>query len=278
VVGISRPVLDPLYETNPIESTFITLAKKMGPKFAQNFPWTDHKELLLSRLSGLYSAKRGTVLTSDYEAEQLRLLEERGWWTPAHRDQGEFMEDLLDKGGWQDPSFHFNERGFMYQTPSRKLIFPAHLDPEKFLIDFSGEESEFPFILHLFDLPFTSTGSSVDLPWHQENLGFRFNLKWKTWVEINPETAKEHGIRDKDLVEVISPFGRIEAVARVFPGIAPDIAGIPMNMKEDVFEELEAEQQNDPAYLIGDFYDSATGMISRRSTRVKINKLKRRRT
>ena len=42
-------------------------------------------------------------------------------------------------------------------------------------------------------------------------------------TQINPETAKKHGIKDGDWIWIESPRGRIRQVARVFPGIDPRV-------------------------------------------------------
>jgi anaerobic selenocysteine-containing dehydrogenase len=271
-VGISRPVIPPLYQSKPFESVVLSLAKKMGPFMAQNFPWSEYEELLLYRMRGLSSAKRGSVFSSSYEEGQLRYLEERGWWVQRHTSQETFMKDLLSKGGWQDPSYHFNERSYMYQTHSRRFVFPSSVKPKGKHVESSDEEAAYPFILYLYDLPYTSTENGGHMPWYQENLGFRFNLNWKTWIEINPETAEKTGIKDNDLVIVESPHGRIRAVTKVFPGVAHGVIAVPLNVRESVLGQKEVDRENDPIHLIGDSYDEQTGMLSRHSTRVKVAK------
>lgn len=273
IVGLSQPVIKPLYQSKPFEWTILSLTKKMGPNFAQNFPWTNYKELLLSRMEGLFAAKRGDVFLPFNQENKLRILEERGWWFSQLESKDTFLKELLDKGGWLDPASHFNERSFMYQTPSRKFVFQPSLYPDQLPVPFSDDDEEFPFSLFLFDLPNSSNESGAVLPWYLENTGFRFNLMWKTWVEINPETSKSLGIKDRDPVRVESPYGQIEAVAKVFPGIGPDIVGIPSNTREVISDQLTFDKKNNPAQLIGEFYDEQTGMISRHSTRVKIIKL-----
>lgn len=273
IVSISPPVLKPLYQSKPFEWTVLALAKKMGPDFAQNFPWSDPKDLLLSRIKSLYSEKRGSVFSPLYQEDQLRLLEERGWWVPQHGSQDSFMREIVEKGGWQDPAFHFNERGYMYQTSLRRFIFQSSFRPENFQSSSSANEKEFPFQLYLYDLPLTSAENGAVLPWFQENMGFRFNLKWKTWIEINPEAADKLGVQDRDLVRVESPFGNIEATAKVFPGVGPDVVGIPSNLKEIESGEMVFDKKNDPVQLIDESFDKQTGMIVRNSTRVRVVKL-----
>ncbi len=273
IVGLSQPVIKPLYQSKPFEWTILSLAKKMGPNFAQNFPWTNYKDLLLSRMEGLFAAKRGDVFLPFNQENKLRILEERGWWFSQHESKDTFLKELLDKGGWLDPASHFNERSFMYQTSSRKFVFQPPLNLDQLLVPTSDSEEEFPFSLFLFDLPNSSNENGAVMPWYQENMGFRFNMMWKTWIEINPETSKSLGIKDRDPVRVESPYGKIDAVAKIFPGVAPDVVGIPSNTREVVSGQLTFDKKNSPVHLMGESFDEQTGMISRHSTRVKITKL-----
>ncbi len=272
VVGINQPIVEPLYQTKAFEDVILTLAKKIDPSQSQNFPWRSFKELLLFRLEGLFEAKRGGVFSSPLEKAQLRLLEERGWWVPQHASLDSFMKDLKDKGGWQDPSYHFNERSFIYQNSSRRFEFPAFPQTQEFLPQFSGKESEYPFLLYLYELPFASVENGANMPWHQETIGFRFRLNWKIWIEINLETAEKLGIHDKDLVWVESPHGRIKAVAKIFPGIIPDAVSIPLGKTEDFLGQKKLERKNDPLVLVKGAYAEGRGKYSRHSTRVKIYK------
>ncbi len=273
IVGISKPVLKPLYQSKPFEETLLTLAKKMGPDFAQNFPWSDPRELIFSRVQGLYNTKRGSIFSPRYQEDQLRLLEERGWWISQYDNQNSFWNDIVEKGGWQDPAFHFNERSYMYQTSSRRFVFQSSFQPEDFEVPSSDQKEKFPFQLYLYDLPLTASENGAVLPWFQENLGFRFNSRWKTWMEINPEAADKLGIRDKDMVRVESSNGTIEATARIFTGSGHEVVGIPSNLKEIVPEEMTFDKKNDPAQLIVESFDRQTGMKSRNSTRVRVVRL-----
>jgi anaerobic selenocysteine-containing dehydrogenase len=269
-VGIGQPVVAPRYQSRPFEETILSLAKQTAGFPTQNFPWASFKEHLFHRIEGLFESERGCVFTGPNEEAQLRLLEERGWWTPQHNSKDAFMQDLLKKGGWQDPSWHHNQRGYVYQNPSRKFKFFTSIQIQEILPRFSGDKSEYPFKLCLYDLPFNSDALGENIPWYQESQGFRFNLAWKTWVNINPESAEKLNIHDKDMVWVESPFGKIKALAKVFAGIMPDVLGIPLGKAETVPGQMSVEKKNDPLVLCGDSVNEHTGILLRMSTQVKI--------
>ena len=272
IVGVNQPVIKPRDQCRPFEDTVINLAKKTGSSVARNFPWAGFKELLLDRLEGLFAQKRGSVFTSPYEESELRLLEERGWWQSEHESYSSFLKDLMEKGGWLDPVYHFGERSFLYQNSSRKFEFFSSLDLKNMGPRFSGDPDQYPFFLYLYDLPFTSDDNGENMPWFQEALGFRFKSEWEAWVELNPQTAREYLIRDNEIIWVESPTGRIKARAKIFPGIMPRVIGLPLGKAEETPGMKKSKKRDHPLALIGEDYDEMTGMPSRFSTRVKIYK------
>ncbi|MCP4622175.1 MAG: 4Fe-4S dicluster domain-containing protein [bacterium] len=57
---------------------------------------------------------------------------------------------------------------------------------------------------------------------------------WDSWVEINPDTAVQLGIRHGDLVEVTSPYGKATVAAWVFYGVNKDCVAMPAGMGRKV--------------------------------------------
>lgn len=52
---------------------------------------------------------------------------------------------------------------------------------------------------------------------------------WNSWLEMNPLTAQELGIADKDMVWVESPFGKLKTKMRLVKGLRPDVVNLPYN-------------------------------------------------
>ncbi|MFQ6038019.1 MAG: molybdopterin-dependent oxidoreductase [Candidatus Aminicenantales bacterium] len=273
VVGVGQPAVPPLYRSRPVEDVFLSIARNAGKELASHFPWTDHKQLLFQRLEGLFEAQRGCVFTNEFEESQIRLLEERGWWIPQHTSLQAFLQDILQKGGWQDPAYHFNERSYIYQNSSRRFVFfpPPTPPPASQGMRFNPDEA-FPFLLYLHDLPFQTLEERVGLPFHQENLGFRFAVKWKTWVEIHPDAAEALHIQDKEPVLVESVNGKIRAIAKIFPGILPHLAAVPVGKKQDLPGKKDFVPENHPLRLLAKGYDPETGVFIRHPVRVRITR------
>ncbi|HET7318156.1 MAG TPA: molybdopterin dinucleotide binding domain-containing protein, partial [Nitrospirota bacterium] len=71
-------------------------------------------------------------------------------------------------------------------------------------------------------------GRGAPLPWLQQMPDPMSTVVWDSWVEINPRTADELGIKFGDLVEVTSPQGALRVPAVIYPGIRPDMAAMPL--------------------------------------------------
>jgi len=270
-VGLGQPVVEPVAASMPFEETILKLAKKMGGPVAANFPWSSYKELLWYQLSGLYEARQGAPFLSNDERERLRFLEEKGWWTSPYDSFDSFLNDILARGGWEDPVYHFNLRSSLYQNPAKRFFFPGLITKFNKLPSARPENREYPFQLLLYDLPFTANDNGAGLPFFQETLGFQFELKWKIWVEINPDTADKLKIKDMDPVWVESPHGKIKAWAKIFPGVASQVVAIPLG-KEEMFPLIKGSaRKNDPLILIGHEKDG-DALFSSRSAWVKISK------
>jgi molybdopterin-containing oxidoreductase family iron-sulfur binding subunit len=61
----------------------------------------------------------------------------------------------------------------------------------------------------------------------QESYGLQTDMKWSSWVEINPRAAESLGVEDGDLVWVESSAGRVKVPVRLFEGIWPNAVYMP---------------------------------------------------
>jgi anaerobic selenocysteine-containing dehydrogenase len=119
----------------------------------------------------------------------------------------------------------------------------------------------------------TLAGSrNANQPWLSERLGFHLFEKWETWVEMNPRSAKELGISDKDWVWVESNFGKIRVKARLYQGAMPHVVNIPLGMGHTSGGRWSKGLGANPYQLLSDDLDPLTGNPAERSVRVKIYK------
>jgi molybdopterin-containing oxidoreductase family iron-sulfur binding subunit len=115
-------------------------------------------------------------------------------------------------------------------------------------------------------------GRNANQPWLQEIAGPHLFERWKTWVEINPETAKRLGVSDGDWVWVESPHGKIKVKVRLYKGAMPEVANIPFGLGHRSGGRWAARLGANPYRLLQDELDPLTGQPINGLTRMKIYK------
>jgi len=290
VLGIRQPVIEPFYQTKATGDVLLYLAKSLGGEIQKAFPWNEFKEVLLYGIKGVFDAKRGDTFGLQFEQAWTRLLERGGWAAPSYGTFEEFWKQLQEKGGWWDPIYDFKEWDRVFQTPSKKFEFYSQalkqIHPtftSKDLKDLSflphwevwkkeGDEKAYPFHLKVFRTTPLAGSRNANQPWLQAIVGSYVYERWETWVEINPETAKELGIADKDWVWIESPKGKIKARAKLYKGAMPDVVSIPLGEGHRSGGRWSKDLGENPYRFIGGDLDPLTGYPISDTSRVKIYK------
>jgi Fe-S-cluster-containing dehydrogenase component len=71
-------------------------------------------------------------------------------------------------------------------------------------------------------------GEFANSPWMQELPDSVSKITWHSWLEMNPHTAEERGLRNGDIVSVTSPHGSLEVPLWLYPGIREDAVALAM--------------------------------------------------
>jgi molybdopterin-containing oxidoreductase family iron-sulfur binding subunit len=71
-------------------------------------------------------------------------------------------------------------------------------------------------------------GEFSNSPWLQELPDPVSKITWHSWLEMNPHTAEERGLREGDIVTVTSPYGSVEVPLWLYPGIREDAVALAM--------------------------------------------------
>ena len=136
----------------------------------------------------------------------------------AYGGPGGEMEKALQRGGF------FGE-SLSPRSAARTGSFALPKATER---PIDGDPKTFPLALHLFPSVSLYDGRGANLPWLQEMPDPVTTAVWRNWVEVNPKTAAGLGLSDGDGVTVTSPSGKITAHVAINPGIAPDVAAMPL--------------------------------------------------
>ncbi len=269
VLAVGRPVVEPLYDTQALDDVLIQLAHQVGGAPGARFPWTDYVELLRYQLEGLYASGRGSIQV-ETAAEFWGQLISRGVWVDspyvfAGGDKG-------DADAWE--TVLSTPSGMFELTPQaleeNALPAPPYYDSAHYV----GTEDEYPFHLQLYTLMTQAVGPGAsNLPHLHELYGLHVKQMWGNWVELNPDTADELGIADRDEVWVESPAAKISLPARLYAGIPPDTVGIPAGLGHTVGGQWSAGVGSNPEVLVsGDHRDELSGLAARQGMRVKVYK------
>jgi thiosulfate reductase/polysulfide reductase chain A len=183
---LCAPAVTPFGESKPLYDIVRGIAERMG--YGEFFRWTGWEE----------------------------------WAARIITDLPVSLDELRARGFWQGPLRHRKfEQGL--PTPSGKIelyaeSFAEHgYDP---LPDYR-QRAVRPDEGYPFQLINTKLETHCNLTTQESPALLR--LAPENWAELNPDDARRLGIADGDRVELRSPLGRVEILARVRPGMRPGV-------------------------------------------------------
>jgi len=290
VVSMRYPVVRRLFDTRNTGDVLIELAKKVGWGPAKAFEkWDNFESILYDIYKGVWESKRGNFTANKFSEWWKKFIETGVWFDKPYR----FFKDECPEEEWR--RFHFRNESGKFEFYSHKLLKALKeyaekaggmnnylprlgvksLSEEAFLPhyeepQYDGEEREYP--LHLLTYkPIThAEGRGANIPNLQEILGVHVSRNWKLWVEINPETASELGIRNGDSVWIESSLGKIKAVAKLFEGTRPDCVNIPFELGHKAYGRWAKNRGANPNEIMRTAQDNLSGIASFHHMRVKI--------
>ncbi|MBI3291808.1 MAG: molybdopterin-dependent oxidoreductase [Elusimicrobia bacterium] len=193
VISFAPPVVPPLYDTGDHGDFVLQLAKALGGTAAAALPgdsFVDSLEMAVEKAGAKGSWRQG------------------GWWSFEGARVG--AEATL-------------------KTKSGKLEFPIR-ELEETGIPNSKEASDYPLELYVHVPLAFSFGEGAHLPYLHSLAGAHLGEQWESWLEIHPETAKRLRVADGQMVWVESSAGRIQARARHYEGIHPEVVSLPFGL------------------------------------------------
>ena len=252
VVGMQQPVVNPLPEPDPrsFPDMLLTLSQELG--LEDGLPNT-FRDVLREGAQKLFELDRGSVQASTFETFWNRLLQQGGWWDkdklsmaspPAPPNLAELAQ------GEVRPSF---------QSPAVGRTF--------YLIPFLSNS--------LLD------GRGAHLPWLQAAPDPLTTVTWQTWIEINSRVASDMGLKEGDVVSVVSTEGTIEAIVYPHPAAPPDVVSIPVGQGHTPigqrpigleYATREGEQRGtNPISILATESDKGTEALAWAATRVRLH-------
>jgi anaerobic selenocysteine-containing dehydrogenase len=296
VVSASRPVVKPLYDTLSAGDVFIKLAKAIGGSVADAFPWQDVSEAMKESLKSLFASGRGEPLSQPPEEEEESWIEEE---TKPTLDK--WFKGVTATGGWTDRKVAEEVPPLKFKTPSGKFEFYSltlrqrlgedapdiaclpHVEDPEFLGELGkevrlsvappGEGEGKPLHLYLFVPLVFKGGEGAHLPYLQGIAGsYLSEHRWQTWVEINPETADELGLKDDEFVWIVSPIGRVRARVKRYVGVPKEVIAMPLGLGHTAYGRWAQGVGSNPSEIVPKTLDKITGQPLWQLTLVRVAK------
>ncbi|MCH7981206.1 MAG: molybdopterin-dependent oxidoreductase [Proteobacteria bacterium] len=236
VAAISQPVVSPLYNTRATGDIILDLAGKLGMK--DSMPWDSMEACLKDGWRQIY--ERSSPDASDFDT---------------------FWRDVLVSGVWGE-DIHRQDTVVVDKSVIDNIDVA---EPE-----FSGDSEQYPFFLH----PYMSTamydGRGANLPWMQELPDPMTSIVYGSWVEMNPATAQQLGLRDGDLVSISSEYGSLEAPVVIFPAIMPEVIAMPIGQGHSAFGRYARDRGTNPLQILAPLTATTSGSLATHATRVSL--------
>ena len=286
VLSLAQPTLPaPPFDTRPAAEIFLDLARRVGDEMVTAFPWPDLEHLIRAEVDGLYGARRGAIMGTQFDTAWVRMMERAGWWAPGYRSTQELWQKMNETGGWWDPFYDHGDWRRVLQTDSGRFEFRVDLLHELAtgrltLVQrnmVSQEEATNgggpPLLaLLLFEPLPISGGIGAELPFLQEILDPGHEERWETWAELHPETASQLRVGDRERVSITSEEGSIEARARVTTRVVPGAVAVPVGLGKSGGGRWSAGRGANPLRLLGADREAVSGLIDPAATRVRVTR------
>ena len=240
VYGLMQPVMPPVFETQALGETLLSVATQVDETLSESLPWKSFFEYLQASWKERYGKNHEP---GDFDA---------------------FWRHALQQGGvWQ-----------------AKEPLPVQLSPSVFETSFSeptfdsAGEDTLTFIVSPSSRYYDGRGANK--PWLQELPDPITQVVWDSWLEIHPETAERLGIAEGDRLTITSPYGTIEASAYLYAGLRHDTVAMPIGLGHSAYGRYAQGRGSNPVHLLSAQPEAASGGFPWLSTTVRIARTGRR--
>lgn len=238
IIGLAKPVVEPLYDTRNVGDVIIQLAREMGRNIGAAFPWEDYATCLEQTLSDKW-------------------------------------DTLVEEGYWVDEAFSGADWDNAFETVSAKFEF-ANSEITA-LADYSplkpeGDEALYPLMLVPYDTMRIASGYVGSPPFLIKALEDTILKGNQVLVEVNPETAKALGLSDGQNAKLTTPKGSLTVQVRFSNGIMPGVVAIPRGLGHTAYDAFLAGKGVNYNQLSSPAEDPASGHNAAWGIQAKLSK------
>jgi anaerobic selenocysteine-containing dehydrogenase len=239
IIGLSRPVVAPQFNTRHTGDVVIQIARAIGGTVGNAFPWETYAACLQMTLAGA--------------------------WGPLDKD-----------GFWEVPGFQPADWSHAFETASGKFEFanPAiELLALSEPIALKGDEKDFPLVLMPFDSMRLANGCVGNPPFMTKAVDDTVLKGNDVLVEVNPQTAKGLGLSQGQVAELQTPVGTARVRVNLFEGVKPGVVAMPTGLGHTAFDDFIAGKGVNYNMLAGPVADPASGLDAAWGIRAKLTKV-----
>jgi menaquinone reductase, molybdopterin-binding-like subunit len=224
-VGLCRPVVEPLLDTQHLGDTLLQIAKALGGSVAASFPWKDYASCL-----------KQTLL------KQWNTLDQQGVWV-ADGAMPRF------EGGFETASGKFmlmnDDLGAIYLADDAVM---------------EGTDGGYDLVLVPYDSIRLASRYVGDAPFMMKTVSDKVLKGQESFVEINPQTARKLGLTEGRLATLTTPKGQAKVRVSLYEGIRPGVVAMPRGLGHATDDPFLAGKGVNVNQLIGPVEDPASGL------------------
>jgi anaerobic selenocysteine-containing dehydrogenase len=182
---------------------------------------------------------------------------------------------MVEKGFWSYPEFFVQTHEESFDTVSGKFeFFPKETARLKEFtpVGIDGDKTDYPLLLIPYDSIRLANGVVGDPPFVMKTVDDTVLKGTDVFIELNPKTAGEHGLREGQLAMLNTPVGKARVRVHLFDGIMPGIVALPRGLGHTAFDDYLAGKGINFNELIGPVEDSVSGLDAAWGIRVKLAK------
>jgi menaquinone reductase, molybdopterin-binding-like subunit len=300
--GLTKPVVDPVYDTRSTGETLLQLAKKIGGPVASAFPWKSYEEVLKVRARGLFDADAG-LTRYDPTTPAWKQLAEGKDLTPDYKNFEEMWKSMESGGLWYRPAHPFKNWDTIFTTPTGKYEFRSTRletavhefagggsEPEalkKMGIQLTGDEAymphyepgisevdrtEYPLVMVPYQIINLSAGWTPSPPFVFKTLFIDQLNKTKSYAVLHPRTAAEYQLKEGQWVHVESAAGKVRVGVTLFEGAMPGFVYLLSGLGHTAYDEFIRGKGVNPNRVVSATRDPLTGYPIWWETPVKLTK------
>ena len=235
VVSIQQPAMQPVFDSKATGDVLLSTAQNIDG-MASEFEHSNYFDWLHAYWD---SEIRTQVAT------------EQSW--------EEFWPDVLRQGG------HFQEVEPV-TVALRNFSTQIRLQPE------SLEGPEDGHALLVYPSAAFFDGRNANNSWLQEIPDPVTQLVWDGWVEVHPDSGREMGLQEGDVVTVTSPYGSVTLPVHLFAGLKVGVVAMSLGQGRSGELRYTSGRGDNPMRLLSPQAEAESGSLLWRSVRVSLAK------